>query len=275
MLKPKPICIFCGKNRDNGPEHVLTKEDVWPIWLTKYIPRDLRNYGAETIIVHRNRIEKSQKKVDGDPRSRRVKLVCKKCNTGWMSQLQERAKNILLPLMTGGTTILGDEAQKLVAAWCAMSTMTADFIFPDKQAIPQTDRDLLLAIRLPPSDTWKIWIGRFQRKEWVPHFVKQSIPIKSVENAETLPPSGIPRPNTQTTTLIFGELYVHVFSSIFPHIIASAGVGNEGVEKIAQLWPVREHFIAWPINIMSDRNADAIVDEIFKRLTRERNRSGG
>lgn len=256
--KRKSVCIFCGVGGR------LTKEDIWPTWLTQYVPRNLTSHTAMSAIVHPTHSDVSREARDGDPRSRRVRFVCAKCNNGWMSQLQEKAKPILLPLIKGDKIVLGYDKQQFVAAWCAMSAMTSDFFFPEKQAIPQSDRDCLRGCWKPPADTWKIWIGTYKRDKWVAHWAKNSRFISSEKHIPEMSADGIPRPNTQTTTLVFGQLYVHVFSSPFPAIIAKAGVGNKGVEKVAQIWPRREHFIAWPFTPMSDRDADTIVGAIFR-----------
>jgi hypothetical protein len=261
--QPKRICIFyqpgCGR---------VTKEDVWPTWLSKYIPRDLRTYSTMSAVVHHTHADVLRENVHGDPRSRRVKWVCGSCNNGWMSTLQKLAKPILLPLMSGETTILSKNQQEIIAAWCAMSAMTSDYFYPEKQAIPQTHRDYLRANRLPPPDTWKIWIGRYERQKWVGQWVKNSLAITSEEHVAQFTPQGFPRPNTQTTTLVFGQLYVHVFSSVHPDIVAKATIAGKGIEKIAQIWPVREQFIAWPTNALLDRDADRIAGAIFGILDR-------
>ena len=59
----------------------------------------------------------------------------RKCNNGWMSDLQKLAKPILLPLIQGESFLLTPKQQKIVAAWCTMSVMTSDFFQPDRQAI--------------------------------------------------------------------------------------------------------------------------------------------
>jgi hypothetical protein len=260
MPSSKRVCIFCGKNRSDGVAFRLTKEDVWPIWLNEHVPRDLKNYTFGLGFVHKGRAEKTSKKIDGDPRSRRVKLICASCNNGWMSKLQERAKPILLPLIKGQHAILSPTSQTILALWCAMGVMTSDFFVPERQAIPQSDRDLLRLSSSIPIDTWKIWIGRFIRRDWKPHWQKNSIPIIDGDVDENLP---LPLPNTQTTTLVFGELYVHAFSSVFPSVVADPRITNKKIEKIAQLWPISKQFIAWPINPITDQEADTLSGEIF------------
>ena len=101
-------CIFCGT------EGVLTKEHIWSDWLKNYIPKDLLNYKAGDIILGRDGKPISEKRriVGGDPKSRRVRCVCgsatylpkirrKGCNDGWMKDLQDLVKPIVLPLIRG------------------------------------------------------------------------------------------------------------------------------------------------------------------------------
>ena len=95
MDQPPKKCIFCGK----GP---TTKEDVWPTWLSKYIPRSLQKYTAAISIINESgEIVSTRKQIDGDPRSRRAKCVCAKCNNGWMSDLQNKRKSTVLALAKG------------------------------------------------------------------------------------------------------------------------------------------------------------------------------
>jgi hypothetical protein len=259
--KAKRVCIFCSPGCGR-----LTKEDVWPTWLGQYVPRDLKNYTAMSAIVHPTHSDVTREKHDGDPRSRRVKFVCARCNSGWMSRFQNRIKPILLPLVKSERIVLGQEAQRLLAGWIAMSTMTSDFFYPEKQAIPQSHRDWLRDHYEPPPDTSRIWIGRYEREKWVGHWVKNSMPISSKEHIPEISADGIPRPNTQATTLVFGQLYVHVFSSVHTSVVAKASIAGKGIERLAQIWPVREHFIAWPTNAMTDRDADRIAGAIFDIL---------
>jgi len=261
MTHTKRTCIFYqpGCNR-------VSKEDVWPTWLSEYVPRDLKRHTSVRALVHEEHSDVEREERDGDPRSRRVKWVCRKCNNGWMSDLQKLAKPILLPLIQGESFLLTPKQQKIVAAWCTMSVMTSDFFQPDRQAISQQDRDYFRANLLPPPDTWKIWIGRYERQKWVGNWVKNALPIPCEEDPVQFTADGFPRPNTQTTTLVFGQLYVHVFSCPHPGIVAKVSASSKGIEKVAQIWPVREHFIAWPTNSLLDREADRIAGAIFTML---------
>jgi hypothetical protein len=113
---PSKKCIFCGRGQ-------TTKEDVWPTWLTRYVPRDIPSYfNSVSLISPEAELTTTRKKMPGDPRSRRAKCVCAKCNNEWMSGLQERAKPVVLKLATGRETTLTPHDQELLTSWARSAT---------------------------------------------------------------------------------------------------------------------------------------------------------
>src|SRR2546426_12694728 len=87
-------CLFCG----TGGASILSKEDVVPVWLLKYLelpPDDQLFQGvaeSATGELIRRRIHSSFTFFEG--------RVCKTaCNNGWMSRLESGTKPILIPLM--------------------------------------------------------------------------------------------------------------------------------------------------------------------------------
>ncbi len=168
--RPQRLCIFCGRPR-------LTREHVWADWLKRYIPKTAANYSYLSATLHPAHSEFQRKKISGDLRSRKLRVVCTSCNTGWMSQLQERAKPYLLPLIHGDTTAFYTDAQQLLSAWIAMFVMVAEHF--DRYKVVSTNRErryLRKELRAPPN--WRIWIGDYQHGNWpglLAHFV---VPIR-------------------------------------------------------------------------------------------------
>ena len=111
----------------------------------------------------------------GDHLDAQVHVVCSDCNSGWLSQIQNDAKPILIPLFEGGTITLEQTAQQMVATWVAMSTMTGEHLSQEQRrlAIPQSDRTWLIERRIPPPG-WCIWIGHYPRQENPTQWVKAS-----------------------------------------------------------------------------------------------------
>jgi len=181
-----------------------------------------------------------------------------------MSQLQEKAKPSLLPLITGQPIRLNADDQLRIAFWCAMSAMNAEFLSANQTAISADDRRSLKNGRLSP-DTWKIWIGHYQRGDWVGAWAHNMMRVESGEVAEPTP-DGHPAPNTQTTTLVVGQLYAHIFSSVFPEVVRPVNLGNRGSRLQIQIWPVADEAIWPPPETMTDQDADIFADAIFETL---------
>jgi hypothetical protein len=261
-------CIFCGGTP-------LTKEHVWPKWLRPHIVRDQKNHHSLVTLAYEGHSEESRRMWGGDPRNRGVRTVCGSCNGGWMSRLQELAKPLVLPLVTGKTIELSTQDQRTLAFWCAMCVMTAEFLNQDRTAISPLDRTLLMKDQLLVHN-WKIWLGHYERKEWVGQWVHNMMPISSKERVHPTD-DGMPRANTQTTTLVFGRLYVHVFSCEYPDVVSKIELGERGNLVLAQIWPIIQTFIVWPREAMTDRDADnlagaicAMLDQIGRDVDPER-----
>lgn len=93
-------------------------------------------------------------------RAQKLKVACVSCNTGWMSQLQQRTKPILLPLLLGQRVIVSRKQQSVLAAWVTMYAMVCEFAFPETVAIPQSERDVFMKghCALRP---WRIWAAPY------------------------------------------------------------------------------------------------------------------
>jgi hypothetical protein len=261
MDRPQKNCIFCG----NAP---TTKEDVWPTWLTKFIPRNVPRYtSAASIINEAGGVISTKKQVDGDPRSRRAKCVCASCNNGWTSELQNSAKRIVLPLAQGQAATISPDDQELLAAWVSMGVMTSEYFNPSKAAVSSADREFLWRHKTAPKG-WKVWIGNFSRISWPPYRVHHAWPVLDDE-CSALPLPVTAPPNTQTTTLVFGQLYVHAASSDLSEVITRLGFSTEVESTLfRRIRPALGVPIAWPPrHVMDDQDADNAAGFIFLSAT--------
>jgi hypothetical protein len=261
MYRYPKNCIFCGCSP-------TTKEDVWPTWLTQYVPRSLKNYhGALAEIDQLGQVTRIQKKWDGDPRSRRSQCVCRKCNNEWMSQLQEKAKPIILRLVKTQAITLSLHDQKVFSAWATMTTMTSEYIQPSTVAISEGNRQRFYRGK-EPLKLWQIWIGDYPRGTWKPHRIHHAWPVRTRIRDESKLAANT-APNTQTTTLIFGNLYLHVASTDIPNAIGRLTFPDEVINTILKrIWPLRFGPISWPPRqTMTDRDADNIAGYLFLSMT--------
>lgn len=110
-----PTCLFCGSQK--GPFDV---EDVFAIWIRKVLPRPA--------IVIRNSDNSNRKpKVSTVLEAKLRKAVCKSCNGGWMSRLENAAKRVLSPMLNPKPNTvpvrLDLPAQQLVAYWAVHKSL--------------------------------------------------------------------------------------------------------------------------------------------------------
>jgi len=253
---PHRECIFC---KARG----MTYEHVWQDWLKQYVPQNIPQHRSGLHEIYKTHFTTSVKTWSGDPQSRRLRVVCGRCNGGWMKELQDAAKPRLLPLLDARPSFIRPYDQKIIAAWAAMCVMTAEYYQPDLVAIPFEDRDYLRLYREPPKN-WKIWIGRYLRGQWKGYWTHHSVLI--TENIPDPPPDPLHHPNTQTTTFVVGQLYIQTFSCALPKITDKWSLDRQGPSILSQLWPVKESFIAWPTNDIRDSDAYRISGHIFWQL---------
>jgi hypothetical protein len=253
--QPRGRCIFC---RRTG----LSKEHVWADWLKNYIPRTMKTHTRFSAIVHPAHSEPRRKTKQGDPHTSKLRVVCENhCNNGWMSRLQNAAKPYLLPLIKGEVTALDEKAQRIIATWAAMAVMVAEYFDRYKVAISATERKYLWKNQRPPPN-WKIWIGHYERKNWPGHWVHNVLPISSKKNRIKRMDNGLPRPNTQTTTFVVGQLYIHAASSA-TDIFEKWRLTTNGARQLVQIWPLRRNIVGWPTQTLTDREADQIAGAFF------------
>src|SRR5262249_10222680 len=137
--------------------------------------------------------------------------TCGDCNGGWMSQIEQRAIVSATSLIQGRPCVLDSKAQKALAALFCLITIRAEFSELSTLVVPTSDRTWLKDHLEAPA-LWQIWINRYTGSEpeshWCRHYGLrlQSSPDDQIGSSEC---------NTQTTTLVLGQLCVHAFSSTF------------------------------------------------------------
>ena len=254
MARPQRFCIFCGKPG-------LTKEHVWADWLKRYIPKTEVSYTSLSATLHPTHSEFKRKKVGGDLRSRKLRVVCKSCNNGWMSQLQERAKPLLLPLIKCEAAAFSYEDQELLSAWIAMFVMVAEHFDRYKVVSTKKERQYLRRqLKAPPN--WNICIGDHEKKTWPGLLAHFAVPLRGSKHYPKLMDNGLPRPNTQTMTFVVGRLFVHARSSA-TDLFENTRLVRPDI--LAEIWPIRRRIIGWPKVALTDRDADSIASSLHLR----------
>jgi hypothetical protein len=259
MPKPHGTCIYCGSSKNE-----LTKEHVLADWTSRFFEgMTLSAHSKSSVVIEHagvsgERIMSSIKKIDGDPRARKVRKVCKPCNGGWMKGQQDVARRIAELLISGLPATLSAADQKTLAILVSMTVMVSEFSDAEFAGIPDTDRSFIRAFLSLPAN-WKIWIGCYPRGDANPylHHESASFPAKDGSGDDAL--------NTQATTYTVGHLYVHAISSVRPWVISSAILMPQTVSTIRQLWPIIEVPMTWPPPLsLTEEGAESFPGTMYR-----------
>lgn len=244
IIKPKYLrgrrkCIFCGGAGK------ISKEHVFGLWLKELFPRDehtthksvytawLDESGSHTPAEKRGQLQ-------GHVGSKSLKVVCQRCNSGWLSQLETRVRIVLTPLITGkNRNLLGDQ-QTLLATWATKIAMVAEHFRPIDDGISQDERTWLMNTLTPPAK-WFVWIAAYNGKEW------GNLSISQIRI--TLNPTPVARPSDashygQATTFGVGHILFCVVSGSSLDI--EARFGGRDADGLLQIWPACPRSILWP-----------------------------
>ncbi len=154
-------CIFCGGLG-------LTKEHVWPDWLRNVIVSTTKRSAhivdgmvqlspRSIYIIDETKFGKQNR--TGAITSRKLRVVCIKCNNNWMSNLQTKAKFLLVPMIKDRKwSISSEEDTKIIASWITMFTIVSEYLNPDRVTTTEAERRLFRNT-VNPLSSWNIWLG--------------------------------------------------------------------------------------------------------------------
>ncbi len=225
MSKPAGKCVFCG-------EPGLTHGHVWPGWLNNILPTTATHHDQITGIFTTFTPEvpgppKTIKQRQGHARSRKPRNTCKKCNSEWMSTIEDEAIPYATPLIGGQTFVLNDGGQRSLAAFFCLISMRLEFL-GSLRAIPPTDRLYLKEYREPPP-MWCVWIAKYGGDKPDDHWSRYIGMQVGSTPAEKVGPEHC---NMQVTTMVVGQLCAHLYSSTVSPLL-----GYEGI-RLTRIWPL-------------------------------------
>lgn len=226
-------CIFCGGGG-------LTKEHIFADWMRALLPRtpsDMHTHGRIGFGVdEQGEVQRllATKKRQGSAASKKLRVVCRCCNNGWMSRLDEAAKPIILRLAQAEAFTLGQEDAHTLSGCLAKMTMVAEFQEPSSVIARQVERAYLKRRGIPPP-TWSIWIGLHGDPGWITaihHMVSRANDHVSTGMGDA-----------QSTTIGIGGLLALVVSQNnddYPHGLEFRN------NLLHEIWPEPPERITWP-----------------------------
>lgn len=155
MSKSRVLCAFCGLRRDRAREDLISK---WMVPIIgghpPYFSTDRRVFGTEVLTERRRRV--------GSAAAYKYLDVCKVCNNGWMSQLENEAKPLLIPLLNGEHVAFSAEPVETIATWCFLKAVVYDAWTAGVGLVERAfGTEFLFANRSSPRDA-QVLLGAFQ-----------------------------------------------------------------------------------------------------------------
>jgi hypothetical protein len=257
-LKPPGKCIFCGQGN-------LTKEHFWPEWASSLLPQfpvkeheeHLHTYIMKTVLVKLPEVTSRQ----GAVSTKKIRVVCKSCNSGWMSGLETAVRPILTPLILAQPGPMSSDAAATLAQWIAMKVMVSEHNQRDQWVTPQAERAAFMTTRDIPLG-FRIWIGQCGLETWGSAFLRHS---GMVMWPNLSPPA---RKNVQSVTFGIGDLLVHAFHTTLSGLTLYSF--DKEPRAMVPLHPISPPIVWPPLRHLSVAEANGI-SRAFSYATRGSN----
>jgi hypothetical protein len=161
-LKPPGKCMFCSGGN-------LTKEHFWPRWAASLLPSYPENRHVEQVYTY---VEKSRlvrppaiRQRTGNAWTKKIRVVCQSCNSGWMSRLEDKARIMLTPLIKGEAVELSLEAVLVLSQWIVLEMMVGEQNQPiEVVTTAEQRRHFWQELEMPKN--LNIWIANFALIRW-------------------------------------------------------------------------------------------------------------
>jgi hypothetical protein len=253
-------CIFCGGNK-------LSKEHFWSKWIDPLISSQFSfRYEANGVQIGRGKVIRTgYTERTGKPTSKRLRVVCKQCNNGWMSALEANAKRVLTPLILGKRTTLTASDQRSIATWVSLKSIISEHNIHDDEVTPQTARSAFRKNPQPLSGMI-IWIGECGQGGWQSAFYRTKmclgiLPMHALPTESNRPATA----NSQSISFGIGRLFIHVSHTTIPQLNLKLKTGRAGV--VRQIWPIVAQNIFWPpMQTLTAENAATIASTLNRIL---------
>jgi hypothetical protein len=137
----------------------MTREHIWPQWISKLL---LAPTGAQHVQHELRRWGRSERRWSKRVLDATIRAVCKQCNEGWLSTLEDKvAKPILEPLILGDSRLLTPADCMAIARWVYKMALCFEFADGDRDDpvfFSEAERHEFKTAQQLPNVS--IWAGR-------------------------------------------------------------------------------------------------------------------
>ncbi|WP_444926119.1 hypothetical protein ACJJI4_18780 [Microbulbifer sp. TRSA002] len=197
------FCIFCG-------ESGLSKEHFWPNWMRGNVNLSISDKHANEVYSGEAKSEAALEKRterSGNLITLKFRVVCKACNNGWMSQLDNTVKPILKAGLEKTDYTLQENDIEALSKWAVMKVIVAENNHDGTQVTPSCDRKQFFKSLTIPG-YYRVFLGRHSTDS-VAAYHRHTSTIAFSKDGPMTDLKGLER-NTQTISFLIGSLFIYV-----------------------------------------------------------------
>jgi hypothetical protein len=226
-------CPFCGATER------LTKEDAWPRWLNRALPPPSGPGTAYDISLDGTGIVRSSRRTVIGYNTARVGGFCATCNNGWMSQLEQAAAPLLLPMICGQSTVLDRTARSVVANWVTKTALVFDQRVQNRTPFESAETTQWFGKHRQPIAGSRVLLGRYSGNHWRQNHTVSALPAAY--------PDGTVKNIVVIVTLCLGELVMQLICPTEPaETSATRHLGRNDETFAVQIQPATDSSASWP-----------------------------
>ena len=259
-MKKQRTCIFCG--RKGG----ISKEHFWPDWLGLYLPkRDGDRHISEIHAAEGKAPKQLQNRTErqGSVITKKIRVVCRECNNGWMSALEEKVKPILIGLLKEHVGKLDKEQISDLSLWVTVKTIVGEHAEGDIVLTPSTDRHQVYKEGVIP-DYFRIFAG-IHSSDTNAGYVRHSTTISRTMDGPKPPLSPEVQRNIQSVSFLVGPLVLHVIAAR----VADFSIDETfSFRDLVRLWPPSlEQIDLFSLRPLDDTGLSTIASQLDRLIS--------
>jgi len=267
-MKKQRTCIFCSKKGG------ISKEHFWPEWLGQYLPKSSEDRNISELHAAEGKAPKrlqNRTERQGNVITKKIRVVCRECNNGWMSVLEEKVKPIIASLLGGHSCKLNKEQINDLSLWAAVKAIVGEHAEGRMALTPSADRYLLYKDHTIP-EYFRIFAG-VHSSETKTAYIRHSTTISLTMDGPDPPLPPDIRRNIQTVDFLVGPLLLHVVA------VRVAGLNIDELfssSVLARLWPPSlEEIDLFSLKRIDDVGLGIIASQLDKLISSPMVRYGG
>jgi hypothetical protein len=218
-------CLFCG----GGP---LTSEHLIGRWAARFADAEQRDILQRSDREGELPQREDQRQWRARAYDRQARIVCKTCNTGWMSELEKTASQLLDPSALADRLLSRDE-QTLLATWAMKTALTLNAAQPlDRRTIPLEVARLFGRDRKLPEGAY-VWLASYTgSQDQFPGYAGLGIDLDDRQDNRR------GWRDLSVSTFVVGPFVFQVFA-VAP-TIEPLQLRRAPEARIVQLWPIEQ-----------------------------------